>query len=224
MTPAAIERARRAAPADMAPLYAALAAAQAEFPAIGKTKTGHGYRYADLADVLDAVRPVLSRHGLCVMQRVQGDDLVTTLGHASGAAVDARYPLVQDGTGRMNAIQRVGASLTYARRYALAALLGIAPDDDTDGAEPQRPAQRQEQPAPPPPPPFDAAEAEKRIAAGIAAAATLDALRGAWMRETDAIGRLKAEAPDALARLTEAKDAAKAKLNQPALEGDEIPY
>lgn len=121
--------------ADMGALYAALAKAQGEFPDIQKTKTGHGYKYADIADILKAVRPVLSKNGLAVFQNIEGDKLTTTLAHSSGATLVSSYPLVQDGTGRMNNIQRIGAALTYARRYSLTALLGVAADEDVDAED-----------------------------------------------------------------------------------------
>ncbi|WP_412550261.1 ERF family protein [Shimia sp. MIT910701] len=122
---------RRPAP-NMGPLYAALAKAQGEFPEIPKNKTGHGYKYADIADILRAVRPILSKNGLSIFQSIAGDKLETTLAHETGATLVSRYPLVQDGTGRMNNIQKIGAALTYARRYSLTALLGVAADEDVD--------------------------------------------------------------------------------------------
>lgn len=120
---------------DMGELYGALATAQGGFPEIPKTKTGHGYKYADIADILKAVRPVLSKNALAVFQSIEGDKLVTVLAHKSGATLRSEYPLVQDGTGRMNNIQRIGAALTYARRYSLTALLGVAADEDVDASE-----------------------------------------------------------------------------------------
>lgn len=129
------ERLKRPRTQNTSEIYSALSAAQGEFPEIPKTKTGHGYKYADIADILKAVRPILSKHGLCVFQEVDGERLVTTLGHSSGAEIASVYPLVQDGTGRMNNIQRIGAALTYARRYSLTALLGVAADEDIDASD-----------------------------------------------------------------------------------------
>lgn len=120
---------------DMGALYGALAEAQGQFPDIPKNKTGHGYKYADIADILKAVRPVLSKRGLAVFQDIQGEKLVTTLAHKSGATLTSTYPLVTDQTGRMNNIQKIGAALTYARRYSLTALLGVAADEDADASE-----------------------------------------------------------------------------------------
>lgn len=123
------------AASSMGQIYGALSLAQGEFPEIPKNKKGHGYMYADIADILRAVRPVLSKHGLAVMQMLRGQDLVTTLAHKSGAKIESVYPVVIDGTGRMNNIQRQGAALTYARRYSLTALLGVAADEDVDASD-----------------------------------------------------------------------------------------
>ena len=123
------------AAARMGEIYGALSLAQGEFPEIAKTKKGHGYMYADIADILRAVRPILASNGLAVMQMMEDDVLVTSLVHKSGAKIDSRYPLVVDGTGRMNNIQRQGAALTYARRYSLTALLGVAADEDVDASD-----------------------------------------------------------------------------------------
>lgn len=120
-------------------LTAALAAAQGELPAIrkdnvAKISPGREYRYADLATVLAAVRPVLSKHGLALVQRTDIREgalvLMTELRHASGEVIDTLYPVCATGARH----QEMGGALTYARRYALCALLGIAADDDDDGA------------------------------------------------------------------------------------------
>lgn len=123
-------------------LTAALAAAQAAFPAIPKTQTaqvkgknggpGYSYKYADLADVLGAVRPVLARYGLAIVQRTLphtgGITLETTLRHVAGGT---ETTIVELGA-RSGDPQAFGGALSYLRRYELCTLLGIAPEDDTD--------------------------------------------------------------------------------------------
>lgn len=105
------------------------------------------YRYADLPTVLDAVRPVLARHGLAVMQfpcELDGHAaLMTLLVHGtSGEWVEtvARLREVK------NDPQAIGSAQTYTRRYALLALCGVAADDDDDGKAGSTPARRQEHP------------------------------------------------------------------------------
>ncbi len=122
-------------------LAPALAAAQGEMTNPKKTKTAlvrmksggtYKYRYADLSEILDHVRPVLSRHKLAVTQLVLTEAartvLLTRLLHESGQYLDATYLLP---TGA--AAQEMGSAVTYARRYSLSAILGIAAEDDDDG-------------------------------------------------------------------------------------------
>jgi hypothetical protein len=127
-----------ATPAALDQLAQALAAAQAEMTNPTKTKTANAgkyiYRYADLAEVIDHVRPVLGKHGLSFTQlTVYGEgrnQLVTRLFHKSGQYLDSTYPLpVSAGA------QEMGSAITYARRYSLCAILGIAAEADDDGAK-----------------------------------------------------------------------------------------
>ena len=118
-------------------LAAALAAFQAELPRIGKGNTAdagtYKYKYADLADVSSTVLPLLGKHGLSFSAKPMLDEagkfvLEYTLRHSSGEQDGGRYPLP---TGKP---QDVGSAITYARRYALSAITGVAPDTDDDGA------------------------------------------------------------------------------------------
>lgn len=128
-------------------LAAALAKAQAAMPNASKDATNPHFksRYADLASIWDACRKPLSDNGLAIVQAPVASEpgyvgLTTTLLHASGQwiAETVSAPLTQ------NTAQSVGSALTYLRRYALAAMVGVAPDDD-DGntaSQPTQPAQR----------------------------------------------------------------------------------
>lgn len=128
-------------------LAAALAAFQAEIPLIGKTNTakvpmksggGYSYTYADLATVTSIVLPLLAKHGLAwtampTVADTGGLVLDYRLLHESGESVGGQYPL-QGGSP-----QQVGSAITYARRYCLTAVTGVAPtDDDDDAAAAQR--------------------------------------------------------------------------------------
>jgi len=118
-------------------LYTALAAAQSELKNPEKTReadTGkYKYKYADIGDVLEAVLPVLSKHGLSLMQPTKIVDgaiiLVTRVAHNSGEVIESEYPVCSLNGNH----QAMGSAMTYARRYALTSLLGIAAVDDTDG-------------------------------------------------------------------------------------------
>ena len=90
------------------------------------------YKYADLAAIWDACRTPLSDNGLAVMQRVRTEDdsvvVTTMLIHSSGQWVRdfCRFPVAQ------RTPQAYGSAITYARRYTLAALVGVAADDEDD--------------------------------------------------------------------------------------------
>lgn len=126
-------------PATEAPnIYAALAAAQAEFRPVVKNcvNPAFGSKYADLQSILDATRPVLNRHGLFLYQRAtsskDGVSVETCVGHVSGETLSSGVmfvPLV----GVKNAAQALGSAETYARRYSLSAFLGVSADEDDDG-------------------------------------------------------------------------------------------
>lgn len=117
-------------------LAAALAKAQAEYPVIPKNKTAnvvtnggqkYSYNYADLADVLSAILPILSKHGLAVVQIPTSGSLTTILTHSSGQFISSSFPL------RMfDKIQQTGAEITFVRRYSLCSIVGVHGDEDKD--------------------------------------------------------------------------------------------
>jgi hypothetical protein len=118
-------------------LAGALAKAQGEFPPIIKAKSAQitatrVYHYADLADILAVVRPVLSKHGLAIVQAPEGAIMETAILHSSGQWKSSAYPLT-----RRDKPQEMGSEITYARRYALCSMLGLAGEDDDDGKSAQ---------------------------------------------------------------------------------------
>ncbi len=130
-----------------AELHAALAKAQGEFPAITKDKTAkagsYSYDYADLATILNAVRPVLSANGLAIVQPLENNGtpaIRTMLLHKDGAVLAASFPIPE----LPASPQALGSLLTYLRRYALVSMLGLAAEEDDDGnraaSHTQRPA------------------------------------------------------------------------------------
>jgi hypothetical protein len=114
-------------------LATALAKAQSEIKHAVKDSSNPFFKssYADLASVWEACRAPLSKHGLSVTQTTDVLEngqavLITTLLHSSGQYIQGRYPL----NPIKNDPQAMGSAVTYARRYTLQAIVGIAPDDD----------------------------------------------------------------------------------------------
>ena len=99
-----------------------------------KGKKAHQYMYADLGTILQLVRPVMAECGLSVVQLPCGDNILvgvtTRLMHNSGEWLeDTIYMGVSESRG-MSASQSAGSAISYARRYALAAVLGITQVDN----------------------------------------------------------------------------------------------
>lgn len=122
---------------SIAALAAALAKAQAVMAGATRDKTNPAYRsrYADLASVWEACREALTSNGVAVVQmtRISAEQEVvveTRLMHSSGewAEGELAVPVVKKDA------QGFGSALTYARRYALAAAVGVAPEDDDGNA------------------------------------------------------------------------------------------
>src|SRR2546427_3063083 len=94
------------------------------------------FRYASLASGLDIVRKSLGQHEIATVQTTAIDQdsgqirLTTLLAHASGEWISSDWPVCP--ISEMAMPHRMGAALTYARRYALFALVGIAGEDDLD--------------------------------------------------------------------------------------------
>jgi hypothetical protein len=113
-------------------LYTALLAFQRDAPAIQTDSVNPHFRsrYVSLHALLEAVLPVLNRHGLVLVQMPTGDGLRTTIIHAdSGEYIEATMQLsVEKPTPQAQA-----SAITYARRYSLMAALGLVADEDDDG-------------------------------------------------------------------------------------------
>src|SRR5271166_928341 len=131
-------------------LAAALAKAQAEIANPEKSLTAtivspfpregtRTFRYAPLSTGLDLVRKCLGQHEIATVQTTAIDKegglirLTTTLVHASGEWVSSDWPVCP--VSETAAPHRLGAALTYARRYALFTLVGIAGEDDLDAPD-----------------------------------------------------------------------------------------
>ena len=134
----------------IAALAAALAKAQSELSnpeksligTIGPDRPGEGvrtFRYASLSSGLDIVRKALGQQQIATVQTTAIDaaagtiNLTTVLAHASGEWIASDWPVCRLADTANS--HRMGAALTYARRYALFTLVGIAGEDDLDAPD-----------------------------------------------------------------------------------------
>src|SRR5215470_7996609 len=145
-------------------IAAALAKAQAQLVNPEKSLVGtirseeagtaeRSFRYAPLSSGLDIVRKTLSQHEIATVQTTSIDERVgivrlnTVLAHASGEWIASDWPVCA--ISETTAPHSMGAALTYARRYALFTLVGIAGEDDLDAPDliaPATPAPRTDEP------------------------------------------------------------------------------
>ena len=123
---------------SIAALAAALSKAQADITGALKDSSNPFFKskYADLASCWDACRKQLAANGLCVIQTTGMTDaglvLITTLAHSSGEWIVGHLPVAA----KDSSPQAQGSGITYARRYALAAIVGLAQiDDDAEAAQ-----------------------------------------------------------------------------------------
>lgn len=101
--------------------------------------------YADLAEVINTVRPVLAKHGLSFLQAPRYENGIVTvetmLLHSSGEFISSEVSAPVS----KNDAQGVGSAITYCRRYGLSAMCGIAQEDDDGNAASQGPARKVKQ-------------------------------------------------------------------------------
>jgi len=123
---------------NLGALAKALSKLQGEVENAAKSKQGHGYKYAELSAILEMVRPLLAKYGLAVAQFPKFEEgkvgVRSILLHEEGAYLEDTIYLELEGNRSMNAAQVSGSIISYARRYALAAILGVAQEDD-DGRQ-----------------------------------------------------------------------------------------
>lgn len=112
----------------------ALSKFQGEVPTVLKASTNPFFKskYADLSIIMETVKEYLSKNGLSITQTLEPSEkvrLATTLIHTSGQWISSTIELLpKDVTP-----QAYGSAITYARRYALSALIGVVSDEDDDG-------------------------------------------------------------------------------------------
>lgn len=142
-----VERSKNKEP-GFTKIVEALCKAQSDFKPIekkrkakieGKTQSGSAYsytfNYADLSDILNTVRPILSQHGIAIVQPVYqvGDYIMiqTWLIHTSGERLESGEMPAAPLNAKLSQ-QKIGGAITYARRMQLAPMIGIVAEETTD--------------------------------------------------------------------------------------------
>ena len=132
---------------SIAELAKHLAMFQAEVtnPANSADNPFYKSKYAPLNEILNLVRPILTRYGLSIIQAPSGDgeniSISTVLLHESGEWIE--FPPLVLKADKVTP-QGAGSAITYGRRYALSAVLGISSEDDDDGNHASQPQQKKE--------------------------------------------------------------------------------
>src|SRR5574344_223504 len=122
---------------SIAELLAAMAEVQSELPTMPKSSQAYGYKYTDLDTIPQTIKPILGKHGIGYIQSVGGATenaltLTTRIFNKKGEYIEDTAALPTIASTKNNAAQTLGMSITYMRRYALCAMLGITSDEDLD--------------------------------------------------------------------------------------------
>lgn len=115
--------------------------ASAEIKNMVPESQGYGYTYTSLGCIIDQIKPILNKYNMCVIQSPSetevGVGIETIILHNSGEFLKFTYTMPVTMIQKANESQKVGASITYGRRYALSAIFGIATETDTDSIAPE---------------------------------------------------------------------------------------
>jgi ERF superfamily len=191
-------------------ISAALAKAQGEIANPAKDAQNPHFRssYADLASGVNAIRSPLAKHGLAYLQatRLDGEILMvdTRISHVSGQWIESEFPACRFPAKP----QEVGSALTYARRYALFALIGIAGEDDDGNAANANETPARKPPVKPAGEFFDVDTSQvtrDTILFAIDLCSSEDELRKLWMEQAPNIKKLHAADREAVESVKEDK-------------------
>ena len=119
-------------------IYPAIIGLQSEMETIARDKTvsqgKFSFKYAPLDSIMEKIKPLFAARGLAVVQAVDKESLTTRLIHTSGEWIESETHLNRDHAN----MQGFGGEVTYKRRYALSALIGLVSDDDNDAQKVQK--------------------------------------------------------------------------------------
>lgn len=168
----------------------ALAAAQMKMGKALKQSNNPHFRskYADLGNVMDACIPALNESGIAVIQPTGEDEhgrfVETVFIHGeSGEKLSCRVPIIV----QKNDMQGYGSAVTYARRYGLMTMAGIAPEDDDGNAAAKAPPKQEQKPRntqPAPAPEISDDEQFERLNTALKNCDSLEKLHRLWMQDS----------------------------------------
>lgn len=122
---------------EVSNIFKAICECKKDFLPLQKNKQGYGYKYVTLDAVIDMLNTVLPKHGLGFIQFPSTCDgeytLTTRVIHESGEWLEDTIKFDLTDISKANDTQKLGASVTYFRRYTLSTIFGIAADEDVDG-------------------------------------------------------------------------------------------
>ncbi len=113
-----------------------MASMQIEMPSVAERGTGHNIKYATFEDINDVAKPIMSKYGFAVSFKVvetdRGVRVTGLLLHRSGHREETEMTFPSDTSGSKNAVQALGSSISYAKRYIMCAMLNITTRGEDD--------------------------------------------------------------------------------------------
>ena len=113
-----------------------MASMQIEMPSVAERGTGHNIKYATFEDINDVAKPIMSKYGFAVSFKVvetdRGVRVTGLLLHRSGHREETEMTFPSDTSGSKNAVQALGSSISYAKRYIMSAMLNITTRGEDD--------------------------------------------------------------------------------------------
>lgn len=113
-----------------------MASMQIEMPSVAERGTGHNIKYATFEDINDVAKPIMSKYGFAISFKVveveKGVRVTGLLLHRSGHREETEMTFPSDTSGSKNAVQALGSSISYAKRYIMCAMLNITTRGEDD--------------------------------------------------------------------------------------------
>lgn len=122
-------------------LLPALVSAKQKFGTINKNKSGYGYKYATIDEILDKIEKPLLEAGLFIAhdRDIEKMEMTSYVYHVSGEYIGTKIKLDVELSNKMNFMQNLGSASTYAIRYNLIALFNLCAEEDDDGVASNKP-------------------------------------------------------------------------------------